>query len=427
MIPRARLLAFTPEEDAQYTRQITLQQHRLMTAPDALDLYSCHSQPHVLEVMEQCELLLSALSPWLRSCLPGTPPQWMYDHLLLAAKLHDVGMCGTEAHRALLEAADRLFTLLSAPGGAPAALLAPYLCALLTQGQTAGLTTRAWRDVRCWAEDAPRHRPQLLHALSEYHEEVKQAIRRQHAENSGRFILTHADALAAHYGAEVDLLTVAALAALHSGSSLPDACIVPEGPDHERIRQYVHALVSEYRGKAEADRITGDGPFRRVVMLSALLRLADTRRSGSRLMSMDQTRLLCEVDATGQIGLYRLNGSLREAIPMRAAFEILASEALTEFGAVRAYPVSDGTWHICHEITLRNAGSPEIRNLFARSRLRTYAEELDTGALVCRLGFTHEIRLHMEGCPPFAAASAIKRWRTDVPWIKDSSLKIALW
>ena len=69
MISNEKLYTFTPGENEQYNLQMTLQNSRVLGAQDALDLYSCHSQPHVLEVMEQCALLLEAFLPWLQDSL----------------------------------------------------------------------------------------------------------------------------------------------------------------------------------------------------------------------------------------------------------------------------------------------------------------------------------------------------------------------
>jgi len=422
MIANNTLFTFTPEEDAQYTLQTTLQQDRLLDADDALDLYSCHSQPHVLEVMEQCDVLLAAFDPWLKAMLPGVPRDWLRDHLLLAAKLHDVGMCGTPALRALLQATDSLHTLLTAPGAEPPALLEPYLLTLREQASPANLATRSWRDVLYYAEDAPRHEKPLIAARAAYHGEIKRAIRKQHAGNSGRWILQHRRALAAHYGPEVDLTAVAVLAALHSSSSLEKANIVPDGEHNARIRSLIRQMVAEEAGEAEAARITADEAFQRLVYPAALLRLADTRRSGSRLTNMDQSRLLCEVDPTGHISLCKVKDGLREAIPLRPSFEILASEAMTEFGTVAVYPNADGTWYVRHDVTLHHAEQDLIRRMFAQSRLQSYANELNTAALVSRLGFTHEIRLHLEGCKPLASGTAVKAWRSEAPWLKDDPL-----
>lgn len=426
MISREKLFTFTPEEDAQYTLQTTLRQNRLLDADDALDLYSCHSQPHVLEVMEQCGVLLDAFEPWLKVMLPGVSREWMHDHLLLSAKLHDVGMCGTEALRALLAAADSLHALLAAPGTEPPALLAPYLQVIREQGPLADLANRTWRDILYYAEDAPHNEKPLIAALAAYHDQVKSAIRKQHAGNSGRWILQSRDALAAYYGHQTDLTAVAVLAALHSSSSLDKACVVPDGGDNALIRSIICQMVTEEADAAEATRVTEDPLFQRLVYLAALLRLADTRRSGSRLTNMDQSRLLCEVDAGGHISLCKVKDGLREAIPLRPSFEILTSEAMTEFGAVAVYPNADGTWYIRHDITLRHAEQELIRRMFAQSRLKSYANELNTASLVNRLGFTHEIRLHLEGCKPLASGAAVKAWRSEVSWLQDDPLILSI-
>lgn len=433
MIPTDKLFSFTPEEDAQYTLQRRLQQNRLLGAPDALDLYSCHSQPHVLEVMEQCGMLLDALLPWLREKLPGTSPAWMRDHLLLSAKLHDVGMCGTPELRALLEANDRLYALFSAqdpsydmfpkPTARPWSLAVPYLNTLYTEGPKAGLENGAWKDIISRFHSPRRDACAMLAPLTAYHEDIKSAIRKQHAANSGRYILSHADELSAHYGPEVDMTAVGVLAALHSSSSLDKANIVPEGRHYECIREHIRNMVTQERSAAEAERITADGPFRRIVYLAALLRLCDTRRSGSRLTNMDQSRLVCEVTGR-EARLYKEKNGLREAIPLRTSYEILVSEALTEFGPVTAHPNADGAWHIRHEMTLHHAELPDMLDIFAHSRLRTYANEIDTGALEYSLGFTHEIFLHLEGIGPMAAGRVARDWRSRVEWLRESPLQI---
>ncbi|MBR3764907.1 MAG: hypothetical protein IKK57_10220 [Clostridia bacterium] len=421
MIPHDKLFSFTPAEDAQYTLQITLQQSRLLGAPDALDLYSCHSQPHVLEVMEQCGMLLDAFLPWLQEKLPGVSPAWMRDHLLLSAKLHDVGMCGTPALRALLTATDSLHTLLCTPGQESPAMLRPYLRVLEAEGPRAALNTPAWQQALTLAGTGDEGR--CAAALAEYHEQIKQAIRKQHAANSGRYILAHADELSAHYGPAIDMTAVAVLAALHSSSSLDKASIVPAGKHYDAIREHIRRMVTQERSAAEAERITADDTFRRLIHLAALLRLCDTRRSGSRLTNMDQSRLVCEVTG-GQARLYKEKSGLREAVPLRTSYEILVSEALTEFGPVTAHPNADGTWHIRHEMTLRHAELPDMLDVFARSRLRTYANEIDTGALEYSLGFTHEIFLHLEGIGPMAAGRVAREWRSRIDWLRESPLLI---
>lgn len=424
MIPADKLYAFTEWEAEQYSLQPTLRNCRLLEAADSLDQYSCHSQPHVLEVMEQCEALMSSFALWLKERLPGVSPAWMRDHLLLSAKLHDIGMCGTPSLRALLTATDELYTLLSAPGREPAELLAPYLNTLEAEAPRARLATQNLQRILRLGRDAADNEAQLMSSLAEYHEEIKSAIRKQHAANSGRFILEHAGEISAHYGPEVDVAAVAVLAALHSSSSLDKCRILPQGDDYQHIRGIILDLVTGSHSGAEAARITAEEPFRRLVYLAALLRLADTRRSGSRLTSMDQTPIVCEVGSGGQVALYRIRNGLREAIPLRASFDILASEALTEFGPVYANPNVDGTWHIRHVVTLHHAELPHIRDIFARSRLKTYAGEIDTAALNYPLGFTHEIHLHLEGLRPMAAARAVKQWRGEVEWLADSQLQI---
>ena len=424
MIPQDTLTSFTSWEDRQYSLQATLQHSRLHGAADALDLYSCHSQPHVLEVMEQCSLLLPAFLPWLRRELPGTDEEWLRDHLLLSAKLHDIGMCGSEGQRLLLNAADEAHTLLSAHAAPDAQLLDPLLSVLQQEAPLAHLPPESWQSLPALAQSGQL--PPLLSALTRLHEAVKSAIRRQHAHRSGVVILRHAEEIRAHYGAQIDVAAVAALAALHSSSSLQDACIVPDGAMGEQIRAHVYALVADGLSEAEAARITAPLPFLRICLLAAILRLSDTRRSGSRLMSMDQSHLRCEVTSEGNVTLSRLHGGIREPIPQRIAFDILTGEALTEFGPVTVHPTSDGGWHIRHEMTLRHAEVPAICDVFARSRLRSYAEEIDTGALLYARGFTHEIFLHLEGLRPIAAARTARRWRSDVPWLKDSPLQITV-
>lgn len=423
MLTTEQLRTFTAAEDERYTLQVTLQRSRILGAADSLDLYSCHSQPHVLEVMEQCDKLLTAFAPWLKEKVPGVSPAWMRDQLLLAAKLHDVGMCGTDVMRDLLAATDGLYALLCADQ-MDAAVMHPYLAVLRTRARDAALTTDTWMELVRLAADPVGHARLMLPVLAAYHEEIKSAIRKQHAANSGRYILSHAEEIAAHYGPDIDVATVAALAALHSSSSLDKANIVPDGEHYDLIREHIRNMVQTHLSAAEAARITDHTHFRRIVHLAALLRLCDTRRSGSRLTNMDQARLVCEV-REGRPSLYKEKDGLREVIPLRSSFEILASEALTEFGPVTINRTTQG-WHIRHEITLHHAEVDDLRAIFASSRLKSYANEINTGALVYRLGYTHEIFLHLEGLPPFAAAQAAKRFRAETDWLRDSPLQIVV-
>ena len=285
------------------------------------------------------------------------------------------------------------------------------------------MTNDTWMTFLRLSGDLTGNRKLLLTTLAEYHEQIKQAIRKQHAANSGRYILAHADELSACYGADIDIPTVAALAALHSSSSMDQTDVVPDGADYDFIRDHIHCMVREELSAAQADRVTRDEHFRHIVHLAALLRLSDTRRSGSRLTNMDQSRLVCEVTG-GQVRLYKEKDGLREAIPHRTAFDILASEALTEFGPVTAHPVSDGTWHIRHEMTLRHADLPDMQRIFASSRLKSYAEEIDTGALVYRLGYSHEIFLHLEGLSLLTGDKAVEKLRAEVDWLRESPLQI---
>ena len=425
MIPHWKMYTFTPQEAAEYDLQGELRQYRVLGAPDMLDLYSNHSQDHVREVMEQCDVLLTGFADWLAVNLPGTDPDWMHDHLLLAAKLHDIGMCGTEPLRQVLQATDSLHSLVTAGGENPSRAMASSLRDLRSAQDDPRLGLPSTGDIHRMLMDPGTPRDTLLSALADYHEQIKRAIRRQHAENSGRWVLSHLEELRAHYGPSVDFVTVGALAALHSSSSLEDACIVLQGEDGERVRHHLRQLITQEVSAEEAARITTGEAFRRVVYLSALLRLADTRRQGSRLTAMDGARLVCRI-VNGHLRLYREQGGIREEIPLRMSYEILASEAMTGFGPVTAFPNADGTWHIRHEMTLHHAEIPAVGDLFARSRLKTYAGEIDTAMLNYPLGCSHEIFLHMEGVGPIAAGQIVKNWREAVDWLTASPLQITV-
>lgn len=411
MISREKIERFQPELAALYRRQEQISYRELRGAADELDCYSCHSLPHIEEVMEQCDALFHDLAPWLRAAVPGADPDWMYAHLMLGAKYHDVGMSGTDAQFALLGAVDDLQIWL---GGRP---LSPsrfqQRCdAVCRMAAEAGIDSRALRDFAYWCarSDAQERLPRLRRALTDAHDDIKREMRVRHALISGRYVLSHMEELRAAYREGVNWPCVALLAAMHSDMSAVCTRVAWAGEDAARLREYAVELLAPWIGEERARRYAEGGVLERIVPLAAVLRLADTRRDGARLRALDGQPLRCGLSGRGDVLLRKGEGGAARQIPVQLAFEILAAEASTRFGPVRATNLGGGRWRIEHEITLVHAENPELRRMFVSRRLASYAGELRTGAMAAELGFEHVLAIRLEGCGAEERGRILAAW-----------------
>lgn len=406
-----RIFTFTKHEEETYQLQTRITCHELRDASDELDCYSCHSQPHIWEVMRECTLLYRALMPWIQKELPNVDTQWMYEHLLLGAKFHDIGMAGTEKQRALLDAVDELRLWLEGNVASSKAHMCKCegLCRL---AEEAGFTSYALRSFLYWYSrtDALRRQKELCYALDECHDDIKRAIRENHARVSGEYIFEHLDELRMNYGEHIDFSAVALIAAMHSNMERYCGRVALAGEDIERLNDFSREFLSAWLDISAIERFFRGDRMKRIVVLATLLRLADTRRNGKLLQSLDGKRIHCRVTASGDVLLYKDNRGSQEQIAVAKAYEILVAEACSTFGDVRMFSMTDGRWRVEHEISLEHANHAEIQRLFLGSRMQSYFREINTGSLAPDFGFLHVIRLHLQGCAPDECVKIIEDW-----------------
>lgn len=413
MIAPETLWQFSPWEVIEYNRQKSYGRFRLLMADDALDHYSCHSQAHVLEVMTQCDLLLRALAPWLRAQAPGMGEADLAAHLLVAAKLHDIRMGGSDEEFRLLGLLDDLFGWMGTrPEGHAPDQFRARMDEVAAAVQGLAFTGGPWDELLALGlsgmPDAARW-ARLRSSLAACHEALKNGIRRHHAPAGGALVARERDRLAARYGEALDWPMIALLVALHSTSStgLRAVTCLP-GPDGDATRDYVAAYAREHLGEQACRHLLEERCFRRLTALAALLRLADTRRSGSRMRLLDDRPVRCELNAAGQATLYIGEGTGRRRVTKRKPYTILLPECCTEFGDV-ALTGCEGGWLMEHSLTLNGWQSPDVRGTFLASRLETYLAELESAMLAAGPGMVHRLTVLLPGCGDGAIPTELRR------------------
>ncbi len=390
-----RLYTFTLEETALYNLQTELHTYRLRQSVDTLDGYSCHSQPHVLEVMDETEKLFTALEPWLMEEPDAMPAALVHQQLLLAAKLHDIGMCGTPEMRDMLKLADEAYqTVEAGQTGAVQGIIRRVVDA----AEKAGMRTRAAHELLYGQREAGQ--AGLLGMLARLHDEVKTGIRKVHARTGGRYVLSHRAQFIEAYGSEVDWTEIALLVALHAGGSMQRV----DQPEADNFtRQYIRELLETYAPE-ETERILRPDALRRLFRKAAIVRLADTRRSGSRMQMLDHSTVAVEKAPDGTLRLYSENNSVRQPMTYRLSAEILLAEVCVEFGGFQLQKDENG-WLLCHDLLLKHADVEQVRRLFADRRMDSYCDELLTGMLSPALGMRHRLVIATEALRPDEAVS----------------------
>ena len=386
-----RLYTFTPEENAQYDLQTELPAYRLRESRDTLDGYSCHSQPHVLEVMDEADRLFAALEPWLAEEADMPPMPLARRQVLLAAKLHDIGMCGTPEMRAVLAAADEAHQL------AEAGLMGPVrekIRRLTELTARAGMRTPSANMLMAGWNDAytASGRSRLMDTLARMHDEVKDGIRRVHARTGGRYVLRHRERFEKDYGPEPDWTEIGLLVALHAGGSQQR---VDQPEADNATGQYIRELLTGYAPE-ELERCMQPDALRRLYRKAAIVRLADTRRSGHRMQMLDRSKVVVEKAPDGTLRLYSEKQGVRQPMIYHMSAEILLAEVCVEFGGLRLERDADG-WLLSHDLLLKHSDVEQVRRLFAASRLETYCDELLTGLLSPASGMRHRLCIVLEG------------------------------
>lgn len=397
------LRRFTAQERALYDAQRAIYTHTLTQSRDELDGYSCHSLPHIEEVMDETQNLFRALTPWLCACLPDDSPTGMLQHLLLGAKFHDVGMAGSPDMRRLLDNIDTQYQLARSGALSAARSLRALHAEMVQLAQALDMQTPSYAAAEYRAAH-PGSAAQLMQALARYHDEIKTQIRLRHADTSGQFILERREALAACYGDEFDWVEIALLAALHTGSA-DDSRLV----GHTRVsKAYMLDFVRRF-GQRGDDAVV-EKKWQRILMEATLLRLADGRRSGSRMRMLDLSTPHVRRAPDNRLHLLiERDGVLRQP-QLSRSHDILLAERLVDCGSVSLAQDGDGRWQMTHELLLSHADTQDAQQLFLTRFLPTYVEELRS-ALLRPENVRHILRVRgtdAAGAP--LSRDALARW-----------------
>ncbi|MGN0779731.1 MAG: hypothetical protein ACI4MJ_11315 [Aristaeellaceae bacterium] len=370
------LSTFTPQERRLYDMQVTIYNHHLERSRDELNGYSCHAQPHIEEVMEETDKLFMALRPWLREQLPGDDLNSIREHLLLGAKLHDIGMSGSEEMRQLLTSVDTQFSLVQSGAQGTFARYQEQYNQMQHLAQALSMKTPGYAAVTMHAHafGVPGQTGRLKSALAAYHDEIKQQIRLRHGDTSGQYILSRRDELAAHYGSEINWVEVALLAALHTGSADDAALAYPRVS-----KAYMLDFVRRYGQSGDVAQV--EARWQRILMEASILRVADGRRSGSRLLMLNLARPVIFRSADGRLELRAEKDGITRHIPFAISHDILLAERLVELGGVALQRTADGGWLMTHELLLHHADTKDARRLFLNRRIPAYTEELCSALL----------------------------------------------
>ncbi len=392
----ALIRSFSEEERAAYARQQTVLMHDLPGTQDQLSSYTCHSIPHVEEVMAQCDAMFTALTPWLTEevGMDGEALRRGRIHLLMAAKFHDIGMCGTGAMAELLgnvDAQQREYPLRTPMAKPLLQSLRARMRILAEQAERepTGMMKRvrftgsAYNGLCALPVTDEGCRERLL----VYHEEIKNNIRSTHGESSARWVAEHQRELAARYGNAIDWDEVALLAALHTGF-VPFSDALPVA--------YADALAAHLH--LTGPDLTKDSERLRIFALAAILRLSDQRRNGSTLRTLDEKPIGLTRSPAGRLRLTIQGDGRARAVATERAYEIILSEKLCEFGPVRL-DRKGGHWVMLHEMHLAHQQLPGMPELFAKQRLRAYGRELQESLFQPGGKLRHVLVLHPDHAP----------------------------
>ena len=396
--PEEQLLAdirrFSEEDRQAYERQIAVLCSSLPESEDQLSDYSCHSVPHIQEVMAEADRLFAALEPWLKVYLPESSLPAVHRHLLMAAKYHDIGMAGTPEQRQALETVARLYAIADGAGFSAAPVRSAQE-ALARQAKAAGLETGRLNRVLLWRPNGPAAVQSLKQACCQFFDEVKKTIRNQHAEISGRYLLAHRQELAERWGDAFDWAEVALAAALHSNSARDhiDRAALNASLSEAYCRQFLRT----YGAPEDESRLCSKPALVRVFLEATLLRLADARRSGKNLRMMDLSPITVEQTPGGRYALCQEKNGVREPLSFDQSREILLSEACSDFGPVALAGSAQTGFHMTHVFNVRFFCDEYIRNLIRDMRVPSYISELSSALLSPTRTLDHVFQIQAEG------------------------------
>lgn len=411
---------FTAEENRCYNRQAEYPYFDLPIAQDSLDDYSCHSQAHVLEVAAQCGKMAEWFQEWLyERGVSKTNTSWKKD-LEIAAKLHDIGMCGTGLLIELLDTVDELCERICSEEAPKETVRKKLMAKIENVSEQVNLQTSSYHKIQAFIANPSKNRMKLVEQLAVYHDEIKSYIRKHHAPISGKWIFQHAAQILETYGDDRDIELIAILATLHSTSSTDIEHITSDGDNAKETKQYLSEYLKEFLNPEEYRNIIKDSKIRQITALASILRLADTRRSGAALQTLDKRCLEYKVNHDGTADLYKKMPWGLERVTNRTAHEILLAEAATEFGSIIV--TRTNCWHAVHEILVKNADNVEIGRLFSSQRLYSYVKEIDTAEFAQSKNFQNQFQIRLKGIDQKRGNQILHGWKEE--WKKGDNMQI---
>ena len=390
----AELRHFSDEDRRAYEQQITVLCSGLPESEDQLSDYSCHSIPHIQEVMAEADKLFAALEPWMKVYLPASALPAVRRHLLMAAKYHDIGMAGTPEQRQVLETVDRLYAIADGAGFSADPIRSAQEM-LARQAKTADLETGRMKSVLLWRPNGPAALQSLKKACCQYFDEIKKTIRNRHAEISGRYILAHRQEWTDRWGDAFDWAEVALVASLHSNSARD--YIDQAALNASLSEAYCVQFLRAYGAPEDASRLCSKTALVRVFLEATLLRLADARRSGKNLRMMDLSPITVERTPGGRYMLCQEKNGVRQPLSFDQSREILLSEACSDFGGVALTGSAQTGFHMTHVFSIRFYCDEYIRSLIRDVRVPSYISELSSALLEPTRTLDHVFQIQAEG------------------------------
>lgn len=395
----SNIFLFYQDEVEAYELQKSVLSRNLPGALDELSNYTCHSIPHIQEVLDQSDYLFQGLQGWLIQDVGFAESELDIAriHLLLAAKFHDIGMAGTEHMRQLVSHVDKMYSSYVSNRSLTSSIVGIMNQQLLRLAEISENECSLWDNMPelygplCRAIlGADIHQANYSDLLSRYHELVKNVIRKCHGEISARWIIEHRTTLKKRYCAKIDWDLVALIAALHTGSFYHHV------DDHKMNRtckdycEYLCTILGMSKAIIEDERC-----FKKIQALASILRLADQRRSGSRLLTLSGNDISVIKTHTSSLQVEYTAHEARRHIHINRSNEIIISERLNDFGHV-IVSRRNNQWDLCHELQFCPVDEMVSWQLLILRRIPSYVSEINDSLLGDDASFHHvlDISLH---------------------------------
>ncbi len=419
---------FHQDEEEIYNLQIKILGRKLVGSDDGLSDFTCHSIPHIREVMEQCDMLFSVMQNWLieeigfsEEDLPSAKK-----HLMLAAKFHDIGMAGTKSLRDLLIHVDKMYYSYLNPSFDLKEMHSRLTAEFKRLVETAENDISGWDrksklyDDRLYGRilGSDPYCENMTGLISKYHDMVQKTIRASHGESSFRWIIENKKKLADRYGNDLNWEFIALLAGLHTNSFLSHTD--PEGKPHS-CGEYCDKLCK----LMEIHPVFLEDPkeFNHFQALAGILRLGDQRRSGSRARSLMQKNIQIIKKMDGKLCAAFENDGSWYYLQTKKANDIILSEQLNEFKKVVLEKNND-CWQMTHHMIYTTYDQMDTRKILLTNRIPSYTEEILDSILTSNHKIKHVLKIQFSQPEGESCGSIIQMNYTDIKNLEKCTGKL---